>query len=67
MKTLELEPCPFCDGAAKIIDRGDGEWCFRWVVKCGNESCFVQPWVSDKRTRIGAIRKWNTRKGVSNV
>jgi Lar family restriction alleviation protein len=56
MKTIELEPCPFCSGKASIVRTKDvAQW---WYAECGK--CYTRQLASD--TAEKAVDKWNLRK-----
>jgi hypothetical protein len=64
--TLDLQPCPFCGGAARLIeDPPSGDGYPRHSVECGTKSdggiCPVEPSTLWFVTPAAAVEAWNTR------
>lgn len=58
---MELKPCPFCGGTAKLYERKDERPLERWYVECtGFGECDVFPHTYPA-TKLEAIEAWNTR------
>lgn len=57
-KAVELLPCPFCGGEAKVIYDDAGKW---FYIACVNDECPIVAqgmWHTDMQK---AIEEWNTR------
>lgn len=56
---MELKPCPFCGGEARLTFRSypDGE---RYRVECADCGATTWPRIVDGKK---AIKQWNMRKG----
>lgn len=55
---MQLKPCPFCGGEARMLS-GDGYWCQIGCIACGGRAEeFPQNW--DK-----AIEAWNRRADIN--
>ena len=58
---LNLKPCPFCGGKAKLEGR--------WIAHCADGACIghhfdpdgMGEWVHEENSAADAIRKWNAR------
>jgi Lar family restriction alleviation protein len=57
----KLLPCPFCGGAAKLIewDSHDGRDSYNGVM-CDNRECMVEPHF-DSASGGDAVERWNRR------
>lgn len=55
---IELKPCPFCGGEAKLEDLGGTEKCGRYFVKCTKCKIAQDTLWASKKT---AIHQWNRR------
>ena len=59
--SVELLPCPFCGGRAKLYERKNERPSERWYVECmGFSKCGVFPHTYPS-TKLEAIEAWNTR------
>jgi len=61
---VDLLPCPFCGGAARLVNRYGGS-----MVECQNDQCIVgdpAPF-NDFSHRIDAITTWNTRAALTTA
>lgn len=72
-KKVELAVCPFCGGSPVLYGANITD---SFGVYCSNDECGVQIYdmyrkkgehYSTMRSKKGAIKAWNTRKGASNV
>jgi len=54
-KSVELKPCPFCGGKAKLKGVED-----HWV-RCKGDNCLVYPETACYDTAREAIAAWNRR------
>ena len=55
---MEIRPCPFCGGEAKLEDLGGGMNCGRFFVKCTKCEIAQDALSATKQT---AIKRWNRR------
>lgn len=64
MSNIELLPCPFCGGEAKI-NRMPHLW--EYSVQCNDVDCIVHPETEGYEKREEAIEAWNTRKPMERI
>lgn len=59
MKEIELKPCPFCGGEAKMHKLR--EFASLYTVNCTSHWCYATYGGYEHVTAIDAAKKWNTR------
>lgn len=63
-ETMEILPCPFCKGAAHLVERiPDGDDDTYYDVSCDDPNCYLSEgadWYFD--TEKEAVESWNKRK-----
>ena len=60
---IEIKPCPFCGGKAKLLKDefgGTSDW---WYAACGNLDCGIRAETADRPTPQEAAKLWNRRAG----
>lgn len=57
-KQVELHPCPFCGGAAKL-SRRVLERRINWLILCAGVDC--RAWVGPFEDAGDAVKAWNAR------
>lgn len=69
METLDLKPCPFCGGEAKLSGAYTIEGVTAWAVYCGKTpsdfSCGAQ--ITSIESEEKAIESWNRRVKDENA
>ena len=65
---IELKPCPFCGGKAKITYYHHYDYLTDKVcwVSCTKKNCKVNPETDGFETEGAAIKAWNKRAGGQN-
>ena len=63
--SVELKPCPFCGGPAKVhrqmdVIKGETKGYF---VNCNKKGCPIFATTRVRRKKTQAITEWNTRNG----
>lgn len=58
-KEIELKPCPFCGGVAKISKQNHREYLPTYYARCTTYSCRIE--TPQKATEKEAIIIWNRR------
>ena len=57
----ELKPCPFCGGAAILVESQYRHGQESFYVKCLNKNCAVIPITYEHGEMESAIEAWNRR------
>lgn len=58
--TIDLKPCPFCGGKAKILVKHDSLLGDKYVPTCANKNCIGRVYRKYINTRK-AVAEWNRR------
>lgn len=61
MRTINLKPCPFCGGRAKMKEITSSYGTF-YYVRCDNSDCWMYVTTCNRDTPEEAAARWNTRK-----
>ena len=59
MAEMKLLPCPFCDNAARAVERDNPMSKWRWSVDCVSATCGMSGPV--EATKSEAVEAWNRR------
>ena len=58
---MNLLPCPFCGGDAKVSEAGYNSKVLFYSIGCSNANCLVDPMTSYEPDIDVSIANWNKR------